>query len=516
MVGGGDSARRAHTLPKRLYRLRSLDDQVHGGQTVRPLQFLKMLQGRVCFTVALDFRGYLVPDKDINLERQNMTAAPRFFNFISMHGYERWRDGDVSLSISADRVLEYTPTDLQEKLAGLGSVALGFLKSLPTFVCSEIDETNRMLIKYGHLTRIEKYGREVSFSFTPEVDFGIVKFSSSIEAAKVFGAHSFQPYRTHWAVHLGDELNVLHSLLDIKPSVKIPPAKTFKSQVPPEISVMGVADNVESFLSFVFGATGGGGIDYFFRGHEKESYSLVPSVLREWPSGAPQYLPSEDVMGKELLIANYDEFQNDEFCFDRLVRMQHYGLPTRLLDLSSNPLIALYFACEDAKEEYGQVIVFGVRKDNIKYYDSDTVSCLANLSKLTISEKNEIDTSLPIEVFNQSYPLRQLLQYIKSEKPYFEARIKPEDVGSILCVKAKMTNSRIKSQHGAFLLFGQGSKMPADGNDLISVQRIRVTNKKEILERLDSININASTVYPSIEKSAEKIKTAHMLLNRIK
>ena len=44
--------------------------------------------------------------------------------------------------------------------------------------------------------------------------------------------------------------------------------------------------------------------------------------------------------------------------FDTLVKMQHFGLPTRLLDMTTNPLVALYFACENENEMASDSIVY--------------------------------------------------------------------------------------------------------------------------------------------------------------
>jgi hypothetical protein len=220
-------------------------------------------------------------------------------------------------------------------------------------------------------------------------------------------------------------------------------------------------------------------------------------------------------MFRELLVSNSSDFQDDMYTLDRLVRMQHYSMPTRLLDISSNPLIALYFACRSngqreeggvvVPEEPGEVIVFFIEHDRIKYFDSDTASCLANLSRVTKSQKDTFDYSLDSRKFNKQPAIKRLLHFVKEEKPFFEPRIKKDDLRSVLCVKGKRNNDRISFQSGAFLLFGHDAVLDELGTPQIEVKRIHIQNKVKMLEELDRLNINERTVFPYIENSARYI-----------
>lgn len=91
-----------------------------------------------------------------------------------------------------------------------------------------------------------------------------------------------------------------------------------------------------------------------------------------------------------MLVSNSIDFAEDKYTFDKLVRMQHYSLPTRLLDITSNPLISLYFACNSNNETEGEVIIFSIDKRHIKYFDSNTASCIANLARLSQDDKENI------------------------------------------------------------------------------------------------------------------------------
>jgi hypothetical protein len=95
-----------------------------------------------------------------------------------------------------------------------------------------------------------------------------------------------------------------------------------------------------------------------FRGHDRASYDLRPSVGRLKFFGGARG-PGERAMFntfKQRAIP-FLEFR-PETDWDWLALAQHHGLPTRILDWTCNPLVAAYFAVEnDACEEDGAVYV---------------------------------------------------------------------------------------------------------------------------------------------------------------
>lgn len=439
------------------------------------------------------------------------------FNYIAFGNWEYIEGAGGDIEMSRGRMFEYTPTDIEKRVEDLSNASIAFLEQLPTFLCSEVNRAEgvvSMIVKYGRIESTTATRREVKTHFVTLIDFGEVEFESIEQAQQTFVADGFQLYRTHWAVRTGSVQQIIEKLAELKPdlAIDLPPANAATNLIepPPRTkNIIGAADTVEAFLELLYSHAAEWPFETFFRGHEDSRFELTPSLLRKSPDGAWEFLPNEDRLCKELLIAHYEEFQADQYCFDRLVRMQHYGIPTRLLDISGNPLVALFFACHcsaEAMEIEGEVIIFRVSTENIKYFDSDTVSCIANVSNLTFEQKNDLDLSLDREAFNQTPVAKKLLHHIKSEKGFFEGRIRPEHIGSVVCAKAKRTNSRIKSQSGAFLLFGHGAALPEGGQEGIEIARITIANKQHILGQLDSININAMTVYPSIDQTADHLR----------
>lgn len=202
------------------------------------------------------------------------------------------------------------------------------------------------------------------------------------------------------------------------------------------------------------------------------------------------------------------EFRDDVSLFERLVRMQHFSLPTRLLDVTFNPLVALYFCCANLRDKDGQFISLSMKESRLRYYDSDTVSCVANLANLTSRERNVIRRLDDPLALNASHEGKRLLQFIRAEKPYFLPEIRPADLHGVYAVKPRLMNRRILAQQGAFLIYGLKPELTDDdASNGIVVTRTPVpaSAKGKLLRELDGIGINESTMFPEIEAAARYV-----------
>lgn len=289
-----------------------------------------------------------------------------------------------------------------------------------------------------------------------------------------------------------------------------PSSTSFEEKEKSTSEVTSVSDFIEKVLQLNKEKEAGGEI--FYRGHADESWELKPSIFRK-----PNGVVKEHQLFRDMVAYTPQSFSECNSALDYLVQMQHYELPTRLLDVSTNPLVALYFACEpkasaSEKNEKGKVYVFSVQENRIKHYDSDTASTLANLAKCKYDEIDfplygkdiyfyeelnpSVEPSKPfpnpgacpselwkyivanmpthevhsdyLKWFNEQASIQILLHQIRGEKPHFLPLLQPCELANIFLVKAKYGNPRIINQAGAFFIFGLGLEYgkEADGKPL--------------------------------------------------
>lgn len=246
----------------------------------------------------------------------------------------------------------------------------------------------------------------------------------------------------------------------------------------------------------------------FFRGHsDYQKYKLEPSIYRK------KYLiENEENLVREAILRSPEQLPSSLSFFETLVKLQHYGLPTRLLDLTSNALVALYFACRNKEKTPGEVIVFDIPEGHVRYYDSDTASIISNIARRDL--KFDLN-SLPSDknAFNKNEEhVGRLLHDIKVDKPAFRHIIEPSDLKRVIAVRAKLDNARIARQEGAFLLFGINGKKTecasipdkwvVCGN---AAQRIIFSNKHKLKKELLSFGVSERSLFPELESQTQAI-----------
>lgn len=216
---------------------------------------------------------------------------------------------------------------------------------------------------------------------------------------------------------------------------------------------------------------------FIYRGQNNKYFPLLPSLYRK-----TSYAINEENIIQDFKLKAEAYFNQEMELFDNIdmiALMQHYGIPTRLLDFTESPLIALYFALEKVTSDM--------------YNVAPCVYCI-NINSFSHNKNGCIFSSKQV----QSQDIKKIFKYTKGT-----------------CVfTPKLKNKRLTAQKSIFVLFNENTPLELiiNSEDIIKLE-INRKDINKIKEELNNIGITPSVVYPDFTGLAEEIKKPHKFIS---
>ena len=281
-------------------------------------------------------------------------------------------------------------------------------------------------------------------------------------------------------------------------------------------------ENFEEYLKIIRKELPGG--RKYFRGQARRTsvgYSLKPSIGR-YGHLLPESLRERDELERGVmevfsnhLVAHVQHLPRDDW--ETLAIAQHHGLPTRFMDWTENPLVALYFAVRETKRDDGEPLdssVYVLISDPTRYTDFtrkqyERVRPVGDTATTTVQEKSGY-AAFGVEGLDDEDKMYDVEENAEDDEPLEgkeseEARAPhPFEIRENVIYHPPHISPRMRAQDSVLLAFHQPFEALEDRDWLEIV--IRHNAHDDIRRRLDQYGVFDRQLFPDLDGIAKWLR----------